>query len=294
MTDKVRMGFIGVGLMGHGAARNILESGHFPLTILGNRNRGPVDDLVERGAREAASPADLAASSDVVFLCLPSVGGGRDSRLRPERVIGGLSRGAVLIDTTTSDPSATRADRRRSCRSRGVDMLDAALGRTPREAEAGKLSTYVGGEVAVLDRVRPILADLCRYDRPLRTAGRRHDVQARQQFDHYRHGRAVCRRIRHRRQARGRSRRPRRRTLGGRRRRANVEDDGAWIRTGDDSRLRGPIRIAAKDVPPTTAWPSPSAAQFPSCNPSIGPSDLPSIAATRRYFCPRCPAFLQT
>ena len=72
MADKLRVGFIGVGLMGHGAAKNILERGAYPLTIIGNRNREPVDDLVKRGAREAANPAEVAAASDVVILCLPS------------------------------------------------------------------------------------------------------------------------------------------------------------------------------------------------------------------------------
>ena len=72
MADKLRVGLIGVGLMGHGAAKNILERGAYPLTIIGNRNREPVDDLVKRGAREAANPAEVAAASDVVILCLPS------------------------------------------------------------------------------------------------------------------------------------------------------------------------------------------------------------------------------
>ncbi|MEX0590153.1 MAG: NAD(P)-binding domain-containing protein, partial [Xanthobacteraceae bacterium] len=49
---KERIGFIGVGLMGHGIAKNLIEKGH-PLTILGHRNRAPVDDLVKRGAKEA-------------------------------------------------------------------------------------------------------------------------------------------------------------------------------------------------------------------------------------------------
>ena len=60
MTSKVRVGFIGVGLMGHGVAKNILESGHFPLTFLGNRNRGPVDDLIPLG-RHGDELADVAS-----------------------------------------------------------------------------------------------------------------------------------------------------------------------------------------------------------------------------------------
>ena len=57
--SKQRIGYIGVGLMGHGAAKNILQKG-YPLTIMGHRNRAPVDDLVALGAREAKTPADVA------------------------------------------------------------------------------------------------------------------------------------------------------------------------------------------------------------------------------------------
>jgi 3-hydroxyisobutyrate dehydrogenase-like beta-hydroxyacid dehydrogenase len=68
MTDAMRVGFIGVGVMGHGMAKNLIERGQFALTILGNRNRAPVEDLVRRAATEAQSPADVAQASDVVIL----------------------------------------------------------------------------------------------------------------------------------------------------------------------------------------------------------------------------------
>ena len=70
MSSKPRVGFIGVGLMGHGMAKNILAAG-YELTIMGHKNRAPVDDLVKRGAQEAATAADLAKQSDVIFLCVP-------------------------------------------------------------------------------------------------------------------------------------------------------------------------------------------------------------------------------
>ena len=69
--SKPRIGYIGVGLMGHGAAKHILAHG-YPLTVAGHRNIAPVDDLVAKGAREAKTPAEVARASDVLFLCLPS------------------------------------------------------------------------------------------------------------------------------------------------------------------------------------------------------------------------------
>ena len=59
MSSKPRIGFIGVGLMGHGMAKNILQAG-YPLTIMGHKNRKPVTDLVKRGAKEAKTAAALA------------------------------------------------------------------------------------------------------------------------------------------------------------------------------------------------------------------------------------------
>ncbi|HVI91778.1 MAG TPA: NAD(P)-binding domain-containing protein, partial [Dongiaceae bacterium] len=66
---KERIGFIGIGLMGHGMAKNLVEKG-WPVTVLGHRNRTPVEDLKSRGAAEATSPRDLASRSDVVVLCV--------------------------------------------------------------------------------------------------------------------------------------------------------------------------------------------------------------------------------
>ena len=76
--------------MGHGAAKNILEKG-YPLTILGHRNREPVDDLVRRGATEAKDAAALAEASDVVIICVPSAS--RWRRRSPARAASWPGRG---------------------------------------------------------------------------------------------------------------------------------------------------------------------------------------------------------
>lgn len=64
-----KIGFIGVGMMGHGIAKNLVEKG-FPTTILGHKNRAPVEDLLKRGAKEAKDVAGLIAASDIVFICV--------------------------------------------------------------------------------------------------------------------------------------------------------------------------------------------------------------------------------
>ena len=153
--SKSRIGYVGVGLMGHGAAKNIVDKG-YPLTIMGHRNRAPVEDLVKRGAKEAKSVADVARASDILFLCLPSSVEVEATVYGSGGVLEGAHAGLIVVDSTTADPNSTRriaADLDR----KGVRMLDAPLGRSPKEAEDGKLSTYVGGEPGTVQAVRAVM-----------------------------------------------------------------------------------------------------------------------------------------
>jgi 3-hydroxyisobutyrate dehydrogenase-like beta-hydroxyacid dehydrogenase len=151
---KERIGFIGVGLMGHGMAKNLVEKGH-ALTILGNRNRKPVDDLVQRGAVEVKSAAEVAKASDIVFLCVT------DSTVVEKLVKGkgglkdGAHRGMVIVDCSTADPNST-ITLAAELAELGVDYADAPLGGTPNQAEQGMLSAMIGAEPAVFERIKPV------------------------------------------------------------------------------------------------------------------------------------------
>lgn len=147
------VGFVGIGLMGQGMARNIVTKG-YSLTVIAHRNRAPVDDLVSLGAAEAKSLADLAERSSLIFLCLTSstevaavVAG-----LRPA-----LRAGSVIVDCSTSEPTLTER-LSRELAALGVDFADAPLSRTPKEAWAGTLDCMVGADGAVFDRIRPVIA----------------------------------------------------------------------------------------------------------------------------------------
>ncbi|MBB4003525.1 NAD(P)-dependent oxidoreductase [Aurantimonas endophytica] len=152
MADRPRIGFVGVGLMGHGMAKNIVEAG-YPLTVLAHRNREPVEDLKTRGAKEAASVAELAAASDVIFLCLP---GSPQVEATVAAILAGELQGKTIIDTSTSNPVSTRALAER-CGEAGATFIDAPLSRTPKEAWEGTLDTMVGASEAEFERVRPLL-----------------------------------------------------------------------------------------------------------------------------------------
>lgn len=101
-----RIGFIGVGFMGHGMAKNIVEKG-YPLTVMAHRNRTPVDDLVRRGATEAKSPREVAAASTIVFLCVTGSKQVEDLSLGPDGLMAGAAKGSVVVDASTSDPTST-------------------------------------------------------------------------------------------------------------------------------------------------------------------------------------------
>ena len=149
----VKVGFAGVGLMGQGMAANIVQKG-YPLTIIGRRNRAPVDDLVARGAVEAKTPLDLAKASDVIFLCLTASTDVAEvvSAMRP-----GLKAGSVIVDCSTNEPTVTERLAKEMAEI-GVDYADAPLSRTPKEAWAGTLDCMVGASPEVFARIQPIIA----------------------------------------------------------------------------------------------------------------------------------------
>ena len=150
--QQERVGFVGVGLMGHGMAKNIVEKG-YPLTVIAHRNRVPVEDLVGRGAVEAASLEDLARQSSVIFLCLTSSTevAAVVAALKPA-----LAAGSVVVDCSTSEPTVTVALAAELAEI-GVDYADAPLSRTPKEAWAGTLDCMVGAQDAVFARVLPVI-----------------------------------------------------------------------------------------------------------------------------------------
>lgn len=151
MPDET-IGFVGVGLMGHGMARNLIGAG-YRLTIIAHRNRGPVDDLVGLGAVEAKSLAELAAASSVIHICAP---GSPQVEAIVTEMLPALKPGSVIVDCSTSNPTSTIALAAR-LREAGCHMADAPLGGTPVQAESGELSTMIGADDAVFARLRPVI-----------------------------------------------------------------------------------------------------------------------------------------
>ena len=154
MAAKPAIGFIGVGFMGHGMAKNILEKG-FPLTVLGHRNRVPVDALVKAGASEAKTGTELAAKCDIIFICVTGSPQIETVVRGPDGLKAGARKGLIIADCSTADPVSTLS-LAAELAPMGVHFIDAPLGGTPAQAEVGKLSTMIGAPPEIFERIKPV------------------------------------------------------------------------------------------------------------------------------------------
>jgi len=154
MTERMRVGYIGLGLMGKSIARNILKAG-FPL-VVHNRSRAAVQELVAEGAREAWSPAEVARLVDVVFTNLPDTLDVEAVALGAQGIIEGARPGLVCVDNSTIKPAAARKIAA-MLGERGVQCLDAPVSGGDIGARQGTLSIMVGGSAQALEKVMPIL-----------------------------------------------------------------------------------------------------------------------------------------
>ncbi len=156
---KQKIGFVGVGMMGHGMAKNLLNKG-FEVTVMAHKNRKPIEDLLEQGAREAKTPRQVAEQSDIVILCVTGAPQVDQVVYDKDGMLEVFRPGMILLDCSTSEP--TLCERvAKDLASLGASYVDAPLARTPVEAEAGKLNTMVGADEKIFAEVRPVLETFC-------------------------------------------------------------------------------------------------------------------------------------
>lgn len=154
-TTTPRVGFIGLGAMGAPMCRNLLKAG-FPLTVW-SRSRPPIEALVAEGAQAGTSSADVARRSDIVLLCVPNSPQVIEVITGPNGVLEGIAQGATIVDTSTIDPNVSK-QMAAACAAKGVRFLDAPLSGGTIGAINGTLTIMVGGDPAVLEEVKPVLA----------------------------------------------------------------------------------------------------------------------------------------
>lgn len=151
----MKIGMIGIGLMGHGIATNLLKHGH-ALTVLEHPGNQPLDALIGGGAATRGTPKQVAEGADIVLLCVtgsPQV----EAVLQGENgVLQGLAPGALVVDCSTAVPSSTER-LAALVQQAGGGFIDAPMTRTPKEAAEGRLNLLVGGDAALFERVLPVL-----------------------------------------------------------------------------------------------------------------------------------------
>lgn len=150
----MKVGFIGLGVMGAPMALNILKGGH-ELTVY-DSNPEAVARLTQAGAKAAATPREVGAASEIVVTMLPEPQHVQQVVLGPDGVAEGLRKGGVVIDMSTIDPQTSRrvGD---ALRERGMEMVDSPVGKTSEHAATGTLTLMVGGNPAAIERVQPVL-----------------------------------------------------------------------------------------------------------------------------------------
>ena len=153
----MNIGMIGIGLMGHGIASNLVKHGH-ALTVLDHPGNQPLDALRAAGAVAVVGSArEVAQRAEVLILVVTGSPQVEAVLTGPAGVLQGLRPGSVVIDCSTSLPDSTRR-MAQAVQAAGGRFLDAPMTRTPKEAAEGRLNLLVGGEAALLEEMRPVLS----------------------------------------------------------------------------------------------------------------------------------------
>lgn len=150
----MKVGFIGLGVMGGPMAANILKGGH-ELAVY-DRSPEAVARLVQQGAKAAATPKEVAQASEIVVTMLPEPQHVEQVVLGKDGIAEGLPQGGIVIEMSTIDPGTSRrvGD---ALRLRGMELVDSPVGKTSEHAVTGTLTLMVGGNQPAIDRAMPVL-----------------------------------------------------------------------------------------------------------------------------------------
>lgn len=149
---KTRIGWIGTGVMGSSMCGHLIDAG-FSATVF-SRTKEKAAGLLEKGATWAASPKAVAETSDVIFSIVGFPSDVREVMLGDEGALAGASKGAVLVDMTTSEPSLA-VEIAETAKAKGVFSVDAPVSGGDVGAKNAALSIMIGGEKEVVDALQP-------------------------------------------------------------------------------------------------------------------------------------------
>jgi 3-hydroxyisobutyrate dehydrogenase-like beta-hydroxyacid dehydrogenase len=151
-----KIGMIGIGMMGHGIASNLLKHGQ-NLSVLEHAGNQPLDGLLAKGATPFKTPIALAGHCDVIILCVTGTPQVEAVLLGEEGVLQGMRPGTIVIDCSTAVPTSTEKLSQLVI-AQGGYFLDSPMTRTPKEAAEGRLNLLVGGDAKLFEICKPILS----------------------------------------------------------------------------------------------------------------------------------------
>lgn len=150
----MKIGFIGLGIMGKPMSRNLLKAGY--QLVVFNRSKGAVNELVAAGASAAANPREVAKQAEIVITMLPNSPHVRDVVLGEAGIIEGAAKGSVVIDMSSIAPLVSREIAARLAE-KGIEMLDAPVSGGEPKAIEGTLSVMAGGKKEIFDKCYPVM-----------------------------------------------------------------------------------------------------------------------------------------
>jgi 3-hydroxyisobutyrate dehydrogenase-like beta-hydroxyacid dehydrogenase len=150
----MRVGFIGLGMMGSGISANLRKAGHD--MVVHDASRKAADKIVAAGAEWAGSPKDVAAATEIVFTSLPGPPEFEAVSTGEDGLLAGMQRGQPVFDLSTNSPTLIRRLAPLFAE-RGAHLLDSPVSGGPAGAASGKMAIWVGGDEAVFQRYRPVL-----------------------------------------------------------------------------------------------------------------------------------------
>lgn len=153
----MKLGYLGIGLMGRPMTLRLLAAGH-EVTVW-NRSPEKTRPVVEKGAKAAASPAEVARNAEVVMMCVTDQRAAEEVLFGPGGVIEGGKRGLVVVDFSSIAPASARAFHKRLAE-KGVGLVDAPVSGGVPGAEKGTLAIMAGGREEDVERVRPLVMHL--------------------------------------------------------------------------------------------------------------------------------------
>jgi 3-hydroxyisobutyrate dehydrogenase len=151
----MKLGFIGIGLMGKPMVLRLLAAGH-EVTVW-NRSRDKLAPVLEKGAKAAASPAAVARASEIVMMCVTDQKAAEDVLFSAQGVIHGTAR--LVVDFSSIAPASAREFSER-LKAKGIGMVDAPVSGGVPGAEQGTLAIMAGGRAEDIERARPVVMHL--------------------------------------------------------------------------------------------------------------------------------------